>query len=334
MQYVPVVDKNNKPLMPCHPARARILLKKGRAIYFWKIGIFCIKLLDRVGGVIQPIAVGIDPGSKREGISVKSEFHTYLNILLSSVDWVKSKIESRSMYRRSRRQRKTPYRQCRSNRANKKLSPSTYARWNLKIRVLNILKIIYPITDIIVEDVKAITKKFQKKWNKSFSPLEVGKNWFYDKIKKIINVEPILKMGYETKKLRDDANLKKISNKLKVDFYAHNVDSWVLANFYVGGHIKPDNIKLLVLNPLNTNKRQLHDANPKNGIRKSKNTKAMLLKNTLVEFKNQLCLICGIGVGNNSVSLKDMRNKRVNRSIIIKNLKVLDKYNKWGFYYA
>ena len=56
-RYVPVVNKNDEPLMPCHPARARILLKKGRAIYFWHIGIFCIKLIDVDGGVTQPIVV-------------------------------------------------------------------------------------------------------------------------------------------------------------------------------------------------------------------------------------------------------------------------------------
>ena len=31
MQRVLVVDKNKQPLMPCHPARARELLNKGKA---------------------------------------------------------------------------------------------------------------------------------------------------------------------------------------------------------------------------------------------------------------------------------------------------------------
>jgi hypothetical protein len=34
MQRVLVVDKNKQPLMPCHPARARKLLKNGRAWVF------------------------------------------------------------------------------------------------------------------------------------------------------------------------------------------------------------------------------------------------------------------------------------------------------------
>jgi hypothetical protein len=34
------------------------------------------------------IAVGIDPGSKNEGITVKSQRHTYLNLQLDAVTWV------------------------------------------------------------------------------------------------------------------------------------------------------------------------------------------------------------------------------------------------------
>jgi len=68
-----------------HPARARELVRKGRALRRFNKGIFYIKLLDRVGGDVQDIAVGIDPGSKKEGFTVKSEAHTYLNIQADAV---------------------------------------------------------------------------------------------------------------------------------------------------------------------------------------------------------------------------------------------------------
>ncbi|HEX2243525.1 MAG TPA: RRXRR domain-containing protein, partial [Gammaproteobacteria bacterium] len=32
MVYVPVVSKTGRPLMPCHPARARELVQKGKAV--------------------------------------------------------------------------------------------------------------------------------------------------------------------------------------------------------------------------------------------------------------------------------------------------------------
>ena len=80
MLYVPVVDKEGKPLMPCHPARARELVHKGKAVRRFNRGIFYIRLTERVGGETQEIVVGIDPGSKREAFTVKSEAHTLLNI--------------------------------------------------------------------------------------------------------------------------------------------------------------------------------------------------------------------------------------------------------------
>ena len=41
---VPVVDSNNKPLMPTSPSRARRMIKSREATFFFKKGIFCIRL--------------------------------------------------------------------------------------------------------------------------------------------------------------------------------------------------------------------------------------------------------------------------------------------------
>jgi hypothetical protein len=41
-------------------------------------------------------------------------------------------------------------------------------------------------------------------------------------------------------------------------FEAHCVDSWVLANWQVGGHIKPDNTDMLSISPIIFHRRQLH----------------------------------------------------------------------------
>lgn len=120
MTFVPVVDKNRKPLMPTKPSRARRWIKEGKATPFWKRGIFCVRLnIEPSGEEKQDIAVGIDPGSKKEGFSIKSESHTFLNIQADAVTWVKKHMEVRRMMRRDRRQRKTPYRKCRLNRKKK-----------------------------------------------------------------------------------------------------------------------------------------------------------------------------------------------------------------------
>lgn len=263
--FVPVLDKNNQPLMPCHPARARELLKKGRAIKRWIKGIFAIKLLDREGGETQPIVCGIDPGSKREGFTVKSESHTYLNIQSNTVDWVSKGLETRRVMRRNKRSRKTPYRKCRWNRARQKdwMPPSTKARWDLKLRIVNWLRKLYPITHYCVEDIAAITKQGKRTWNKSFSPLEVGKKYFYDKIKKLGQLTTM--KGSETSRLRKSLQLNKSKKKLDDTFDAHCVDSWILANSIVGGHIKPDNTSFLKVIPLRWHRRQLHALQPTQG---------------------------------------------------------------------
>jgi len=127
---------------------------------------------------------------------------------------------------------------------------------------------LYPITGFVVEDVCAVSKKFQRKWNSSFSPLEVGKRWFYEQLAKIAPVET--KEGWETKELRDAHGLKKSTNKMAETFSAHCVDSWVLANGSTGGHTEPDNTRLMCLTPLRFHRRQLHVQNPiLGGVRKA-----------------------------------------------------------------
>jgi hypothetical protein len=114
MLYVPVVSSTGKPLMPCHPARAKELVRKGKALRRFNKGMFYIKLLEREFGLVQPIAVGIDPGSKWEGFSVKSAARTFINVNADAVTWVKDAVEVKRNMRRTRRSRNTPYRECRS----------------------------------------------------------------------------------------------------------------------------------------------------------------------------------------------------------------------------
>jgi hypothetical protein len=218
---------------------------------------------------IQSIAVGVDPGSKKEAFTVKSEIHTYLNIQADAVTWVKDAVKTRREMRRGRRFRKTPCRQPRFNRKRGNatkghgISPSTKARWQWKLRICWWLRKIFPITDFVVEDIAATTKKGKRRWNTSFSPLEVGKRWFYAELGKLGNVHT--KKGYETKELRDRHGLQKSSNKLSNDFSAHCVDSWILANWYVGGHTSPDNKEILLVIPLRFYRRQLHVLQPSYG---------------------------------------------------------------------
>jgi hypothetical protein len=257
--FVPVVGSNNRPLMPTTPARARRWIESGKATPFFKKGVFCVRLNAKpLSHNYQPIAVGIDPGSKREGFTVKSRTHTYLNIQTHAIDWVKDRVEVRRNMRRGRRFRNTPCRQNRTNRSVNKnrIPPSTKARWQWKLRIAKWLTLMFPISTFVVEDVKAKTWKGAKKWNTSFSPLEVGKRWFYSEIEKIAHLE--IRQGFDTCKMRQDLGLLKSKQKLSNLFEAHCVDSWVLANWYIGGHIQPDNTKVIEVIPLEFHRRQLH----------------------------------------------------------------------------
>jgi hypothetical protein len=257
--FVPVVNSENRPLMPTTNARAKRWIKSGKATPFWKKGVFCVRLnVEPSNHNYQPIAVGIDPGSKREGFTVKSKSHTYLNVQTHAVDWVKDHVEVRRNMRRARRFRNTPCRQNRVNRlVNKnRIPPSTRARWQWKLRIVNWLSFMFPVSVFVVEDIKARSYKNGRKWNVSFSPLEVGKHWFYSELRKIVHLE--IRTGNDTCNLRQDLGIKKSKQKLSSKFEAHCVDSWVLANSYVGGHLSPDNTKLIEVVPLEFHRRQLH----------------------------------------------------------------------------
>ncbi|MBK04986.1 MAG: HNH endonuclease, partial [Deltaproteobacteria bacterium] len=55
--------------MPCHPARARQLMRKGRAAVYRRYP-FTIIIKEREGGDTQPTALKFDPGAKTTGIAV------------------------------------------------------------------------------------------------------------------------------------------------------------------------------------------------------------------------------------------------------------------------
>lgn len=144
-----VLDKNLQPLDPCHPARARELLQKGRAKVFKRFP-FTIVLQDRTAdnSVTHPHQIKIDPGSKTTGIAVVQEQTGRVTNALEVShrgQQIKDSLESRRSLRRGRRNRKTRYRKPRFlNRTRKTgwLPPSLESRianietWVRRIRKL------------------------------------------------------------------------------------------------------------------------------------------------------------------------------------------------------
>jgi len=266
--FVPVIDRKQRPLMPTTPSRARRWIKSGKATAFWKGGLFCVRLnAEPAAREVQPVAVGIDPGSKREGYSVLSASHTYLNIQAEARDGVKEAERASTQMRRSRRSRKTPCRKPRHNRkqSKKRLPPSTRARWQWKLRLARLLCQLFPVSLFVVEDIKARSQG-KRRWDQRFSPLEVGKQWFYAELSQLAAVQT--KQGYETKAMRDQLGLKKTSKKLAEVWEAHCLGAWVLAASAVGGRACPDNVRLVCVAPLCWHRRQLHRFQPEKGGRR------------------------------------------------------------------
>ena len=113
--FVPVKTKDGEVLMPMHAARARKLVQRGEATPYWDNGIYCICLNKEPSQRdTQEIAVGVDPGSKKEGFTVKSMSHTYLNVQADAHSKVGKKVEKRRDLRRTRRSRSCPNRKNRT----------------------------------------------------------------------------------------------------------------------------------------------------------------------------------------------------------------------------
>lgn len=283
--------------MPCGPAKARILIKEGKAKPKWsKLGTFYIQLSYAVKLRNQILAVGVDPGSKYEAISVLGKEETVLNIMSEAVDWVKKALKQRRQMRRARRYRKTRRRMCRGDNRHPKgrIPPSTKARWNAKLRIISQLKKILPISHVVVEDIKAVTKKGYKRWNINFSPIETGKQYFYSALK-AMGLEVVQKAGREVKAFRDSVGLKKIRNKSKPVFESQCVDSWCLSAMVTGARKPIKSLYYMV--PLRFHRRQLHRLEPgKGGIRRryGGTISLGLKRGTLVKHvKHGLCYIGG-----------------------------------------
>ena len=124
------MNMRGDPLMPCTQKKARILLKEGKAVIY-KYDPFTIQLTYATGETKQDCHIGIDTGSKHIGMAITSENKVLFKGEIELRQDVKSNIDTKHIYRRSRRNRKTRYRQPRflnRKRSDKWLPPSLQNR--------------------------------------------------------------------------------------------------------------------------------------------------------------------------------------------------------------
>lgn len=161
-----VLAKNKKPLMPCSPRTARILLKNKEALVV-NLKPFTIRLKKSTTTYKQPIQLKLDPGAKYTGIALITNDKPVLLAEIEHKKDIKSNLKSRSACRRRRRSCNLRYRPARfDNRTRTKfkqgwLAPSlrnlleTTDSW-----VKKLIKIT-PITGINQELVKFDMQKME-----------------------------------------------------------------------------------------------------------------------------------------------------------------------------
>lgn len=150
-----VKNKHGEALMPCSERKARLLLREKKAkIIDYKP--FTIQLLYGSYGYKQPTTVGIDLGARYIGFAMTSGENVLEKGEIELRQDVKGNLETKKIYRRSRRNRKTRYRKARFlNRTKSKkkgwLPPSLESRIQNTFRWIDKLTSLLPRTTLSIE---------------------------------------------------------------------------------------------------------------------------------------------------------------------------------------
>ncbi len=221
---VPVVSVSGQPLSPTTPSKARKMLKSGVATpHRDKLGNFYIQMTREVGSIIpHETVVGIDPGKLYSGMGVQTPKATlWMGHLVLPFPYVRKAMITRKNLRKARRFRNTPQRKKRFlHRTGHKIPPSIKANREMEYRTVVELMRIYPITNIVVEMVKA-------NGNKSFSPVMVGQKWQLERLHQLAPTET--REGWQTAQMRKYLTLDKDSKKSNKKPATHAVDGVALA---------------------------------------------------------------------------------------------------------
>lgn len=148
-----IINKHGEPLMPCRPRKARLLLKKGKAVVVKRTP-FTIRLLHGSSGYKQPITLGVDAGSKIVGISATSPNRVLFEAEAELRNDILGLLSERRALRRGRRHRKTRYRPARfNNRRRPKgwLAPSVKNKVDAHIKLIGTIYNMLPVSKLIIE---------------------------------------------------------------------------------------------------------------------------------------------------------------------------------------
>ena len=157
-----VLNQRNQPLMPCKHKRAKQLVKEGKAKVVKRLP-FTIQLTKATGEAKQIINLGIDTGFGNIGFSATTKKAELICGTLILDEKTKERLQERKMYRKNKRN-KLWYRKPRFNNRVKRegwLPPSIQRRYDTHLNLIERLKKLLPITNIILEIAKFDIQKLE-----------------------------------------------------------------------------------------------------------------------------------------------------------------------------
>lgn len=133
MSKIFILDTEQKPLDPIHPAQARQLLRNKKVAVFRRFPFTLILKQLHLESTISPLRLKLDPGAKTTGMVLVDDTGevVFAAELKHRGFAIRDALTSRRQLRRGRRARKTRYRQPRFNnrtRPNGWLAPSLQSR--------------------------------------------------------------------------------------------------------------------------------------------------------------------------------------------------------------
>ena len=165
-----VLDKNGQPLMPTSRfGKVRRLLRDKKAKVVQRCP-FTIRLLyEPETKIVQDVMLGVDTGSKHVGFACVGNEKVLYQSQVELRDDIKRKMDSRRMYRRTRRSRKTRYRKARFlNRRNSirkdRYCPTIISKFYGHEREIEFCKKLLPIKGTVLETGKFDTQLMEKPW--------------------------------------------------------------------------------------------------------------------------------------------------------------------------
>jgi len=151
--FVYIVNCHGRPLMPCHPRKARLLLKEGKAKVVRMVP-FTLQLLYGSCGYTQEVSLGIDAGSQHIGVSATTEQRVLFEAEVQPRTDIQALLATRRQFRRARRSRKTRYRKCRFLNRKKRsgwFAPSVQHKGAAHLKTIRLVHKLLPVSRTAIE---------------------------------------------------------------------------------------------------------------------------------------------------------------------------------------